>query len=84
MGLEAWGRGGVAEEEEKEEEKIPLCESIGHRPLRGRCPKTSCPRAGVWIAIPVALLCLSVRPLVGLAVCWSHFYFFGQRPRRGR
>ena len=25
--------------EEKEKEKIPLCESIGHRPLRGRCPK---------------------------------------------
>ena len=28
------------EKEEKEEEKIPhMCESIGHRPLRGRCPK---------------------------------------------
>ena len=52
MGLEAeiwaWrlgevGRGTKKEEEEKEEkeeEKIPhLCESIGHRPLRGRCPK---------------------------------------------
>ena len=44
MGLEAGGRGG-AEEKEKEkkekekEEKIPhMCESIGHRPLRGRCP----------------------------------------------
>ena len=24
---------------EKEEEKFALCESIGHRPLRGRCPK---------------------------------------------
>ena len=37
-----WGR-GVAEEEEKEkEEKIPhMCESIGHQPLRGRCPATS-------------------------------------------
>ena len=33
MGLEVGG-GGT----EKEEEKIPLCESIGHRPLRGRCP----------------------------------------------
>ena len=33
--------GGVTEKEEKEEEKIPLCESIGHRPLRGRCPKTT-------------------------------------------
>ena len=33
------------EEKEKEEEKIPhMCESIGHRPLRGRClapPPTS-------------------------------------------
>ena len=30
------------EEEKKEEEKIPhMCESIGHRPLRGRCPKGS-------------------------------------------
>ena len=34
----------LGEEEEKEEEtkkeKIPhMCESIGHRPLRGRCPK---------------------------------------------
>ena len=30
---------GTKEEEEKEE-KIPhMCESIGHQPLRGRCPK---------------------------------------------
>ena len=29
------------EEEEKKKEKIPhMCESIGHRPLRGRCPKS--------------------------------------------
>ena len=38
IGLEAeiwawrWGR-------ETKKEKIPLCESIGHRTLRGRCPK---------------------------------------------
>ena len=40
MGLEVGG-GGMEEEEEEEEEKekIPLCESIGHRPLWGRCPK---------------------------------------------
>ena len=25
-------------EEEKEKENFPLCESIGHRPLRDRCP----------------------------------------------
>ena len=49
MGLQAeiWarrlGEGGTKEEEKKkkEEEKIPhMCESIGHRPLWGRCPKT--------------------------------------------
>ena len=44
MGLEVGGRGGTEEEkeekEEKKEEKIPhMCESIGHRPLRGRCPE---------------------------------------------
>ena len=44
LGLETNSRGGDGEEEEKEEEKkkekIPhMCESIGHRPLRGRCPK---------------------------------------------
>ena len=44
MGFEAeiwaWRLGGTEEEEEEkgEEEKILLCESIGHRPLRGRCP----------------------------------------------
>ena len=32
MGLEVGG-GGTEEEEEEEKEKIPLCESIGHRPL---------------------------------------------------
>ena len=42
MGLLAGGGGGAEEkkEEEKKKEKIPhMCESIGHRPLRGRCPK---------------------------------------------
>ena len=33
----------LEEEEKKKEEKIPhMCESIGHRPLRGRCPKRRC------------------------------------------
>ena len=32
--------GTEKKKKEKEEEKIPhMCESIGHRPLRGRCPK---------------------------------------------
>ena len=41
MGPEAGGEGrGTKEEEKKEEEKIlHMCESIGHRPLRGCCPK---------------------------------------------
>ena len=31
---------GGGTEEQKEKEKIPhMCESIGHRPLLGRCPK---------------------------------------------
>ena len=30
----------MEKKEEEEKEKIPhVCESIGHRPLRGRCPK---------------------------------------------
>ena len=39
-GPRGWGEGGAEEEEkEEEEEKIPhMCESIGHRPFRGRCP----------------------------------------------
>ena len=37
--LEA-GRGGVRLKKEMKE-KFPLCESIGHRPLRGRCPKVT-------------------------------------------
>ena len=45
MGLEIGGRGDTEKEEkeeEKEKEKIPhMCESIGHRPLRGRCPKSA-------------------------------------------
>ena len=43
MSLEAgiWalkGGGTEKKEKEEEEEKFLLCESIGHRPLRGRCP----------------------------------------------
>ena len=41
LGFEGGGTEKEEEEEEEEEkkEKIPhMCESIGHRPLRGRCP----------------------------------------------
>ena len=55
---------------EKEKDKIPhMCESIGHRPLWGRCPITGRPRAipggqkktmsskdHTWSAVPDALL----------------------------
>ena len=43
FGLLGWSRGWTEKEEEKKkakkEENFPLCESIGHRTLRGRCPK---------------------------------------------
>ena len=44
MGLESGGgtkkkKKKKKKKEKKEEEKFLLCESIGHRPLRGRCPK---------------------------------------------
>ena len=67
MGLVAGGRGGAEEkkeEEEKKKEKIPhMCESIGHRPLRGRCPKKAectatqvmCRWAGTVIIVAKAL-----------------------------
>ena len=38
MGVKA--RGGMEKKEEEKEDKFLLCESIGHRPLRGRCPKS--------------------------------------------
>ena len=45
MDLEVGEMGGAEEEKEeekKEKEKIPrMCESIGHRLLRGRCPAPS-------------------------------------------
>ena len=44
MGLETRigaSTGGRTEKKKEKErkEKFPLCESVGHRPLRGRCPK---------------------------------------------
>ena len=34
-----WGDGGTKEKKEKEEKFPHMCESIGHRPLWGRCQK---------------------------------------------
>ena len=52
---------------EEEKEKITLCESIGHLPLRGCCPKrrrgereNQSPKGNMWSAIPIALLCMIV------------------------
>ena len=49
MGLKAriwasmleYGLQGGGTLEKKMKEKFPLCESIGQRPLRGRCPKVT-------------------------------------------
>ena len=35
-----WGEGGGRGEEKGEGKISPMCESIGQRPLRGRCPKS--------------------------------------------
>ena len=75
MGLEVGGGGTEKEEEEEEEkEKIPLCESIGHRPLRGRCPAPTLnynhdlPKQGTGTADHLTLLRLftrAIRPMDG-------------------
>ena len=43
-------RGGVEKEEEEEkEEKIPhMCESLGHQPPQGRCPKVCLSDTVLW------------------------------------
>ena len=62
MGLEVGAGGTEEEEKEEEKEKIPLCESIGHRPLRGRCPAPSLnynhdlPKQGMGTADHLTLL----------------------------
>ena len=44
MGVDGEEEEEEGEEEEEEEEEggeiSPMCESIGHQPLRGRCPKS--------------------------------------------
>ena len=42
------------EEKKKKEENFLLCESIGHRPLRGRCPKTGVEAVAAAAAVAVA------------------------------
>ena len=45
LGFEGGGTEEEEEGEEEEKEKIPhMCESIGHRPLQGRCPAPSLKR----------------------------------------
>ena len=78
MGLQAeiwaWrlGEGGTKKEKKEEEkEKIPhMCESIGHRPLRGLCPAPSLNfmhnlhRQGTGTADHLALLRLSKTDII--------------------
>ena len=68
MGPEVGGGGTEEEETEEKEEKerIPLCESIGHRPLWGRCPALTLnynhdlPRQGTGTADHLTLLRLII------------------------
>ena len=68
MGLEVGGGGTEEKEQEEEKEKIPLCESIGHRPLWGRCPAPTLnynhdlPKQGRGTADHLTLLRLSKQP----------------------
>ena len=86
MGLEVGGRGGTKEEKEEEkekEEKIPhMCESIGHRPLRGRCPKGKSKKLRLFDFLVACYRTLHPALLVRPSVC--HTLLFGQRPQRGR
>ena len=68
MSFEGGGR-----TEEEEEEKFVLCESIGHRPLRGRCPKTKIkkPKQEKKLVIPDQNRPYHVMATVGLSLCLS-------------
>ena len=66
------------EEEEKMEEKIPhMCESIGHRPLWGRCPKSGVKRGILRLFSHV--LYDPIYPSEGWMVCRlvRNIYLFG-------
>ena len=75
--LEVGGGGSEKEEEEKKKmkEKIPLCESIGHQPLQGRCPAPTLnydhdlPKQGKGTADHLTLLRLF--PLRRLKTSWK-------------
>ena len=82
MGLEVGG--GGTEEKKEEKEKIPLCESIGHRPLRGRCPAPTLhynldlPKQGTGTADHLTLLRLFFLPLIPPSLSffrnWAHAF----------
>ena len=71
LGFEGGGTKKEGEEKE-EEEKIPLRESIGHQPLRGRCPALTLnynydlPKQGTGTADHLMLLRLFHIPLSNL------------------
>ena len=54
LSLERGGMYGEGGEEGEEGEISPMCESIGHRPLQGRCPKTSSSLIISWIFISIS------------------------------
>ena len=82
MGLEVGGGGTEEKEEEEEKEKIPLCESIGHRPLRGRCPAPTLhynldlPKQGTGTADHLTLLRLLSYDFFNLFLFFRIFAFF--------
>ena len=86
MGLEAESGGGGTKEGGKEE-KFALCESIGHWPLRGRCPKMMELRPEFRSSWQIWAILLGFRPLClylgHIAWIWAFWQNLGQnRDRR--
>ena len=74
MGLEV-GVGGTEEEEEEERERIPLCESIGHQPLRGHCPSAPSTSSTAYLGrarVPLTSFC-------AFATIVIMFYFLNEQ-----
>ena len=76
MGLEVGG--GGTEEEEQVEEKIPhMCESIGHRPLWGRCPKGPLIRSLVCSTMLLFAALAPLTPSLALLTPLTHLFTHG-------
>ena len=74
-----WDMGFEGGGHTEEEEKFALCESIGHRPLRGHCPKKE-----LWgsdslaVTPPFNSKRRSVYPSVGVSIWWSVYFSLSQ------